>query len=261
MKIVSPKAILVGVEKVDAEFLDKFPNLKVLGTNTTGNDHIDQDELKKRGIHFISLKGHAVFLKYITSTAEHTVGLIIALLRNYKIALNAPYQSREEYKGHTLYDKTITLIGGNGRVGSQVSNRLKAFGMTVYRVNKGELPQFTLKSHVVSLHIPLEGNEEFFTKQMFQEMLPYSYFINTSRSGVVESGALLWALKNNIIKGAAVDFTDDSELLEYAKTHNNLILTNHLGGCTVEDMQRTEDFITNAVNNYLNENKFSADDK
>lgn len=250
MIVINDKAIVVGFEPIEWE---KFPNLVVVGCNATSTEHIDE-ECAKRGVKVISLKGETKFLNSITSTAEHTIGLIIALLRNYKTALNAPYKDREEYKGHTLYGKTVTLFGGNGRVGSQVSNRLKAFGMTVYRVDENEIPQFTLKSYVVSLHIPLQGNEGFFTKRMFREMLPNSYFINTSRSGVVEEGALLFALSNNIIAGAAVDFIDDPQLLEYAKTHNNLLLTNHQGGNTFEDRKRTEDFIINKVTEFLNGN-------
>ncbi len=109
-------------------------------------------------------------------------------------------------------------------------------------------------SDIVSVHIPLAGNQDFFTDEMFNQMKPEAYFINTSRSGIVKDSALRRALENHIIKGAAVDFIDDSALLEYSKNHQNLILTNHLGGCTVEDMAATEEFIIKLVTNYLNEN-------
>ena len=85
---------------------------------------------------------------------------------------------------------------------------------------------------------------------MFSQMKSTAYLINTSRGGVIEKGALLWALENGIIKGAAVDFVDDPQLLQYAKIHSNLILTPHLGGATFEDMSRTEEFIINKVLNY-----------
>lgn len=93
---------------------------------------------------------------------------------------------------------------------------------------------------------------------MLEAMKPSAYLINTSRSGVVEKGALLYALENNIIAGAAIDFIDDPQLLDYAKTHNNLLLTPHLGGCTFEDMERTEDFIIRQVNLYLDEHKLKT---
>lgn len=250
MKILHEgKAIIVGLEEVN---LDDFPSLRVIGCNMTSCEHLPLEEMKKRGIKLISLKDFPNFLrKTIFSTAEHTIGLIIALLRNYKITLNAPYKEREEYKGHTLFGKTITLFGGNGRIGSQVSDRLKAFGMDVWRVNKNEIPQFVLSADIISLHIPLEGNVGFFTKEMFSKMKPTSLLINTSRDRIIEKGALIWALSNHIISGAAIDFTEDTELLEYAKTHHNLILTPHLGGATYEDLERTANFIEKQVGLYL----------
>mgnify|MGYP001610364896 FL=1 len=126
MKQLNNNAIVVGLERVDKEFLDKYPDLKVLGTNTTGNDHIDQEELKKRSIKLISLKDFSMFLSTITSTAEHTFGLIIALLRNYKTSLNYPYKERDENKGHTLSDKILGIIG-YGRVGKQLKKMAVGF--------------------------------------------------------------------------------------------------------------------------------------
>jgi len=240
------QAVIMGVESIN---LDDFPNLKVIGCNMTGIEHLPNDELKKRNIKLLSLQGETEFLKEITSTAEHTIGLMIALMRNYKKALNAPYKDREEYKGHTLFHKKIGVIG-YGRIGQQVERKAMSFGMEVSNTKFVDFP-FVIDSDIVTLHIPLQNNEGFFTKKMFKQMKPTSYFINTSRSGIVEDGALLWALKEGEIAGAAVDFTDDKKLVDYERTHDNLILTNHLGGCTVEDMSKTEEFITNKVNEYI----------
>ena len=133
MKLLSNgKAIVVGFEKVD---WDKFPNLEVVGCNATSTEHIDE-ECVKRGIKVISLKGETFFLSTVTSTAEHTIGLIIALLRNYRTALNPPYKQRDEYKGHTLSDKTLGIIGCDGRVGKQLIKRAEAFEMKVIGCDK-----------------------------------------------------------------------------------------------------------------------------
>lgn len=252
MKQLNENAIIIGLEKIN---LDDFPNLKVLGCNCTGLDHIDLEECKRRGIKVISLRDFPFFMKTITSTSEHCFGLILALMRNYRTALNPPYKDREEYKGHTLSDKVLGIIG-YGRVGKQLKKMAVGFSMTIITHDKGEsyLDNLLEESDVVSLNVNLEGNENFFTRDMFQKMKPTSYLVNTSRSGVIQEGALLWALESGTIKGAGVDFIDDPQLLEYAKTHNNLILCNHLGGNTVEDRTRTEDFIKNLVTQYINEN-------
>lgn len=258
MKILNEKAIIVGLEKIN---LNDFPNLKVIGCNMTSCEHLPFEEMEKRGIKLISLKGHTEFLKYITSTSEHTLGLILAVMRNYKTALNAPYKNREEYKGHTLSDKTICLIGGNGRIGRQMQKICGGLGMKV-RVHEKHEPLKNLwkdlkESDIVSIHIPLQGNEGFFRKDMFALMKPTAILINTSRDKVIEKGALTFALKNNIISGAGIDFIDDPELLEYSENHNNLILTNHLGGATFEDQASTEGFIIKLIKNYLEKNAIS----
>ena len=262
MKILfDGKAIIIGLDKIDSEVLDLYPDLKVIGSPTTGLDHINLQECERRGIKVIFLQGSDLFMKYITSTAEHTIGLMIALLRNYNLALNGR-EDREFYKGHTLFDKTLGIIG-YGRVGKQVEQLAKAFGMKVLsydKVNnyKGEsdLNGLLYESDVVSLHIPLQDNEGFFTKQFLGMMKPAAYLINTSRDKVIERGALRWALDNEMIAGAAVDFIDSLELVEYAKTHDNLVLTNHIGGCTHEDMERTKQYVLNKVENYLEDNKY-----
>lgn len=255
------QAVIVGPEKLN---LADFPGLKVLGCPMTGTDHLPWDEINRRGIKVVSLGSSAssrdeetrAFLRTVSSTAEHTIGLIIALLRNYKTALNGPYKNRETYRGRVLSGKTLGIIG-LGRIGQQVMNIAQMLGMRVPSVDKDSnlfaRDKLLSESDVVSLHVPLAGNEGFFTRAMFERMRPTSYFINTSRSGVVEQGALLWALKNKTIAGAAVDFIDDDELVWYARDHDNLILTNHQGGNTFEDMERTESFIERKVEEYINE--------
>ncbi len=244
---------VIGLEKVDKQWLDERPELKVLGVYCTGLDLLDRDECSRRNIKIISLRDYPDFLKTISSTAEHTLGLIIALMRNYKTALNGPYKDREEYRGNTLSGKTLGIIG-YGRIGCQVKKIADALAMNIIPVDDSNLDilGYLLKeSDIVTIHIPLDGNVGLFTKRMFLNMKQTAYLINTSRDAVVEKGALLWALENGIIKGAAVDFCDDKDLVEYARTHSNLVLTNHLGGCTFEDMERTKDFIKNKVEEYI----------
>lgn len=127
------KAVIVGAEKLD---LRSFPSLKVVGCNMTSTEHLPIAEMERRGIKLISLKGETAFLEGITSTSEHAIGLILALLRNYRTALNPPYQDREAYAGHTLRGKTLGLIGGGGRVGRQLCEMAEAFGMDVIIYDK-----------------------------------------------------------------------------------------------------------------------------
>jgi D-3-phosphoglycerate dehydrogenase len=277
------QALIITDEQIDSRVLDLYPNLKVIGCSMTGLDHIDLFECRKRGIEVLSLQyagqrdpDVTKLLDNVTSTAEHTIGLIIALLRNYKTALNAPYKHRDEYMGHSLNSKKLLLIGGLGRVGKHVKRMAEGLGMDVYVYDVGfyksrlirflewllqgsdhdpleELKMVLGGVDVVSIHVPLPGNEGFFTQEMFANMSSHAYFINTARSGVVEDSALIWALETGKIAGAAVDFTDEAELREYASENNNLILTNHIAGVTFEDRHKTSDFIKQKVDTYIHQ--------
>jgi len=247
MKRINDKAILVGFEDFE------LPNgVEVVGCNATSTEHLDW--VREKGIKVIDLKGETEFLNSITSTAEHTIGLMIALARNYKTALHSPYSDRESYKGHTLSGKTLGIVG-LGRIGKRITLIGNVLGMKIAYAEKKTSPQRLNQvlgvSDFVSLHIPLKGNEGFFTLNHFHQMKESAYLINTSRSGIIKEDELLWALENDLIAGAAVDFIDDPELVEYEKTHNNLILTNHLGGNTFEDRERTEQFIIKKVESWL----------
>lgn len=273
--IGSSQGVVIGLDIIDEEWLDNHPDIEVIGTNTTGLDHIDLEECAYRMIKVISLNDFPKFKNTITSTAEHTIGLFIALLRKYREALLYQDYERDLLIGHRLNGKLLGIIGF-GRIGKQVKKMAKGLGVDaltydVKRTTKEDkiiraleimglvrkwhfaepLDNLIAKSDIVSLHIPLEGNEEFFTREMFTQMKDTAYFVNTSRSGIVEKGALVWALKNGIITGAAVDFLDDKELVKYAETHDNLILTNHLGGNTFEDREKTEQFMIKEVSKCL----------
>ena len=122
------KGLLVGFEEFN---LDDYPDLRVIGCNATGTDHLPWREINERGIKVISLFGETEFLESITSTAEHCMGLIISLSRNYKTALNAPYGERDSYIGHRLSGKTLGIIGGKGRISSQITKVAHSLGMKV----------------------------------------------------------------------------------------------------------------------------------
>ena len=129
------EAILVGVEQVD---LSQFPDLKVIGCNMTGLDHLPWDEINRRGIKIISLasprdKETEEFLDTITSTSEHSAGLILALMRNYKTVFRG---NDKRITGHTLWGKTLGLIGGGGRIGKQLCIMAESFGMNVIIYDK-----------------------------------------------------------------------------------------------------------------------------
>ena len=102
---------------IGRNLMDRYKNLKIIVTPTTGLTHIDLDYAKRRGIDVISLKGETEFLEDIHSTAEHTIALTLSLLRKIPHAFSKVSEwNRDDFIGSELYGKTIGIIGV-GRLG------------------------------------------------------------------------------------------------------------------------------------------------
>jgi D-3-phosphoglycerate dehydrogenase len=257
--------------RVDRQVLDAAPELKIIATPTTGRNHIDLNESRNRGIEVLSLFGETAFLSDIRATAEHTVGLILALIRNLPAATAHARMggwNRDQFKGRELRGKTVGVVG-YGRLGRIVSRYLKGFDTVVLaadpNVDPGSIePPVTLvplerllgESDLVTLHVSLsEATHGFFGRRQFSAMKKGGWFINTSRGELVDETALLDALGTGHLAGAALDVLsgEDSEsmgthpVVSYALEHENLILTPHIGGCTAESMTQTEVFLAEKV--------------
>ncbi|MBI4992219.1 MAG: hypothetical protein HZB99_03305 [Candidatus Harrisonbacteria bacterium] len=260
--------------KIDRLWMDKVPNLKIIATPTTGLNHIDLKEAEKRGIKIISLRGHTGFLSRITSTAEETLALMLALVRKLPWAFDDVKRgnwNRDAFKGHQLAEKTLGILG-LGRLGKIMARYGQALGMRVIasdpNVGVDEMKQLGVErvameelfrlSDVLSIHVLLTDETKNLVKEHHLKLMkPEAVLINTARAEIIEKGALEKALKEKWIAGAAVDVMWDeqgngghlknNELLEYAKNNNNLLISPHFGGATYEAMQITEEFIADLV--------------
>ena len=254
--------------------------LKVIVTPTTGLDHIDLEVAEQKGVTVLSLKGERAFLDQVYSTAEHAFGLLLALLRKIPSSFDAvkQYQWRRDlFRGRELDGKVLGLIGC-GRLGTMMVRYATAFGMDVlvYDPYQKQLPEmitlcsslYDLLSHsdVVSLHIPLnEETSGMLSRQEFEWMKSGSYLINTSRGAVIDEQALLDNLISGKLNGAALDVLCDEHLIgnnqghpliEYAKEHDNLIITPHIGGAAYESVHKADMFIIDKLKKWLLENGF-----
>jgi D-3-phosphoglycerate dehydrogenase len=266
--------------QVDAELMDAASGLKAIVSATTGLDHIDVEYAAKKNIAVLSLRGETEFLRSIPATAELTWALLLALTRNipsaYLSVLEGEWQ-RDRFKGHELAGKRLGILG-LGRIGEKVAAYGTTFGMQVgaydpYR--KDALPGVVMKNtmdllfndtDVLSIHVPLNSETESMigTKEIYA--LPKgSYLINTARGAIMDENALLDALLSEHLAGAALDVMSGertgeiSPLIEYARTHSNLLITPHIGGATYESMRATEVFMARKLENYvrLNRAKFT----
>jgi D-3-phosphoglycerate dehydrogenase len=249
---------------LDKEILDEAANLKVIATVSTGTDHIDVEYAKKRGIEIISLKDDIKFLDSITSTAELAWGLLLAAVRKKPWAFDAAKEgvwARDLFRGHQLSGKTLGIIG-YGRLGRIVAQYGKAFRMNVIACDLKEVsPESHVKmvsmdhllesSDVISIHVHLTPeNRGLINADSFNRMKPGAVLINTSRGAIVDEKAFLVALETGRLSAAGIDVIDgewnenlkEHPLIRYSNTHDNLVITPHLGGVTFEAQKSAVEF-------------------
>ena len=262
----APLGFQCGKEKID-----RMPLLRVIASNTTGEPHIDVVYARSKGISVATLKGESVFLDSITPTAEHTFGLLLALMRHIPSAfefVKTGRWDRRPFGGSAMLSRLSIGIIGLGRLGSMVAQYARAFRMRpIYYfdpfVESGEsslvrcatLAELVSRSDVVTVHVPHEPETAgMINRDVFQAMKPGAYFINTARGELVDFSALRAVLESGRLAGAALDvFEGEFEpgfaerlpghpLLAWARVHDNLLLTPHIGGSTIDAWRETELF-------------------
>ena len=269
-RVKKAEILWVGLSHdISATVIGRAKKLRIIVSPTTGLDHIDLAECKKRGVTILSLVGEREFLNTVWATAEHTVGLILSLLRGIPHAVQHTMEGgwdRTRFVGTELRGKMVGIVGF-GRVGKQVFNLLIHFGCRFLfaevpgRVNpesRFPLTDVLEGSDIVLLHT---ADQDFNTIE-FEQMKKGSYFINTARGRRVSETALLDALKCGHLAGAALDvirgeYMPDQwrkwdALQDYARLcPHKLILTPHIGGYTKESLRSTERFMQLKLKRYL----------
>lgn len=253
--------LVTDLTPVTKELVEKSPSLRIVASLTTGTDHICTEYLAQRGIRLVTLLDCPKYIT-ITGTAEHALGLMIALARNYKAAFDHPQYSRDALRGHELSGKTLGIIG-LGRIGKKMRDFGFVLGMNVtffdpfVEEQEGQKTKWEAIacSDFVTLHAPLNaGTTGMITGEDLATMKKTAYLINTARGELIQKGALLHAVSNGIIAGAASDFYD-GDLLAFAESHDNLILTPHLGGATHEGLEKADALIAEKLKDILHEQK------
>ncbi len=234
---------------VDAALIDKAKNLKIIGSVTTGLNHIDMDYAGKRGITVVNLHG-----THTISTAQHTFALMLALCRNIPWAydnIRAGRWERYKFIGTELEGKTLGVVG-IGRIGSQVAAYAKAFGMKTVAYDPyakpGDVPlvdsldKLLAQADIVTIHAMLtDETQGLMGAKQFARMKKGALLVNTARAEIVDQAALLQALGSGQLGGAAFDVfakepveNIEDPMVKYAIGHRNLILTPHIGASTKE---------------------------
>ncbi len=265
-KLVDFDAVLVrSATKISQEALAKTQRLKVIGRAGVGVDTIDVAAATEKGIAVLNAPAGN-----ITSAAELAFALLMALARNIPSAdrsMKDGEWNRSTLAGRELCGKTLGLIGA-GRVGGEVATRARAFDMRVLvydpylsddqaevlGITQVELDEALSQADIVSLHIPLtDSTRGLIGPRELSLMKQGALLVNAARGGVVDEQALLQALNEGHLGGAALDvFAEEPLPAEHPlRTAPNIILTPHLGASTVEAQKNVAREIAEGVKGAL----------
>ena len=248
--------------RVDAAKMARCPRLRAVVSNTTGIPHIDAAEAARRSIAVCALHDEQAFLDTITPTAEHTIGLMLAGWRRLPAAHAAAVSGRWDRRpwgAPRMFSRMRLGLVGFGRLGRKVADIARAMGMQVSFFDPAKnggadsLIELVQASDVLSIHAPATPQNANLVSRAVLEALPRgSMLVNTARGELLDTDALVDLLETGHLAAAALDVVDgeydpdfsasfgDHRLAVYARTHDNLILTPHIGGSTIDAWAETE---------------------
>ena len=259
--------------KIDKAFLDKATSLQFIARVGAGLESIDCEYAKSKNIQLIAApEGN------MNAVGEHTLAMLLSLFNKLNQAhseIKLGNWNRESNRGHELDGKTIGLIG-YGNMGKSFAKKLRGFEVTVlcYDIleNVGDinakqvsLEELQQNSDILSLHIPWTlQTDKMINGDFINAFSKPFWFLNTSRGKNVVTSDLVEAMKSGKILGAGLDVLEYEKLsfetlsqntvlpeaFQYLLKANNVILTPHIAGWTVESHQRLAQVIVDKIKGF-----------
>ena len=241
-------------DRVDAGLIEACPRLRAISNYAVGVDNVDLDAATARGIPVGNTPGVLT-----DSTADLALALMLGAAR--RLVEGEAFVRRGEWRtwepelllGRDLHEATVGIVGF-GRIGQAVARRLEGFECEVLHTSRGggvAFEELLERSDFVTVHTPLTpATHGLFDDAALSRMKPTAYLVNTARGPIVDTAALIRALRAGEIAGAALDVTDpeplpgDHPLLEAP----NLLVIPHLGSATHATREKMADM---AVDNLL----------
>ncbi|MDD3274258.1 MAG: phosphoglycerate dehydrogenase [Candidatus Omnitrophica bacterium] len=240
--------VVRSATKVTKEIIQAAEKLKVVGRAGVGLDNVDLAAATQKGIIVMNTPaGNTI------STAEHTFSMILTLSRNIAQAsasMKKGEWKRSKFMGVELYNKVLGIVGF-GRIGSEVAKRALSFGMKVLAfdpflsaqvaedigVESAELAKVLQEADYITVHTPLtDETRHMISDKEFNLMKNGVRVVNCARGGIIDEAALIKAVKEGKVAGAALDVFEkeplnpESELLKL----DHVVTTPHLGASTEE---------------------------
>ena len=233
--------------KVDARLLAAAPRLRIVARAGTGVDNVDVEAASARGILVVNAAGANSI-----SVAEHAWALMLALARAIPSADRAMKEGRWEKKkflGTELRGKTLG-VAGFGRIGQEVAQRARAFGMHVlahdpfisadlagrFGVELVSIDDLCASADYLTLHLPATSEtQHLFNDERFARCKPGLRLINTARGELIDERALRRAIENGIVAGAGLDVFENEPPTDWALAQlPQVIATPHIAASTEE---------------------------
>ena len=243
--------ICLLTDRIDGAVVDAGPALKIVANVAVGYDNIDVPAVKSRGL--IVTNTPDVLTE---ATAELTWGLILSLARRItegdRLIRRGGWTgwALDFMLGMELRGKQLGIIG-RGRIGRAVAAKAAAFGMTaVFAKHDMSLDELLISSDVISIHTPgTPDTRHMINRRTLARMKRSALLVNTARGTVVDEEALVWALNERLIAGAALDVYDkEPSVPAPLMAMENVVLAPHLGSATRETRTAMADL---AVRNVL----------
>lgn len=223
--------------KIDDSVLQNFTNLKYICTRSTGFDHIDLNACALKNIVVANVPTYGE-----NTVAEFTFALLLALSRKLypgikKIKEEALFNC-DGLQGFDLMGKTLGVIG-TGHIGTYVVKIANGFGMHViafdpfpkadlarqYNFDYVAMENLLAQSDIITLHVPYtHETHHLLNKENLKQVKKGAVLINTARGGLVETEGLVWALKEGVLSGAALDVLEEEG---YIKEEADLLVSGH----------------------------------
>lgn len=251
--------LIAGTEKITAELLEKAPVLRVISRYGVGMDNIDLEAAKKLGIIVRSTPEAPS-----RAVAELALSLMLNISRRVSEAdRNLRNNNWTQLMGRLITGKNLGILG-LGRIGKKLAAMVQPFGMKIFayepypdndfvsrnRISLLPLNEILSQCDIISLHLPLSDDTfHMIGKKELSLMKKDAVIINTSRGGLIDESALIEALKNRTIGGAAIDTFEKEPYIGELTNFENVLLTCHMGSSAIETRRQME---LETVNNLIN---------
>ncbi len=244
------EVIVTVLKKLGKEYLQQFPNLKMIAVAFTGYDSVDMEYCKEHGIAIYNVP------KYSTnSVVELAIGLTIAVLREITYGNKLIRNEKWSFKpGIELFGKTVGIMG-TGEIGVATARIFKAFGCEVIGWSRSEneafktlgakyiadKQEFFAAADIVSVHLPLNKNTKgIIGKKELAAMKKTAILVNTARGAIVNEAELIVALEQKEIAGAGLDVFEKEPIDSNNRMLklDNVVLMPHVAYKTEEALNR-----------------------